>query len=139
MGIFLQNLPRPDRKFFLAAKFHQLIMPLTKFPDTVDDRITCIHFKAAGHGEVIAPCGEHLTALHTGFPHLAPDVIIDLYDAHPVRDKPQFFRQDILFTEPCNSIIRQTFPRNLFILQPCQELPSALLFPEPFQLLGVDP
>ena len=45
----------------------------------------------------------------------------------------------ISLTEPGNRFIRQTLPGDFFKLQPCQEIPSAPVFPEPFQLLGINP
>lgn len=105
MGEFLQNLASLYRNILADTASCQLVVPQLQLGGTVHDLVRCVHSKPGGHGEVVCPCRDDLTALHLLFAHVAAQVVVDLYHAHAVSNKLEVTTLELVFTEPGDHLI----------------------------------
>ena len=122
MREFLQNLASLYRNILADTASCQLVVPQLQLGGTVHDLVRCVHSKPGGHGEVVCPCRDDLTALHLLFAHVAAQVVVDLYHAHAVSNKLEVTTLELVFTEPGDHLIGDLLICGLLILEPVQKL-----------------
>ena len=122
MGEFLQNLASLYRNILADTAGCQLVMPQLQLGGAVHDLVRCVHSKPGGHGEVVRPCRDDLTALHMLFAHVAAQVVVDLYHTHAVSNKLEVTTLELVFTEPGDHLIGDLLICGLLILEPIQKL-----------------
>ena len=75
-------------------------MPLLQPAYTIDDRIVCVITETGRHGKVVPPQFNHTSTAQIQFPHLPVQVMLDLPIVHPVCNKLQLLRVNMLFAHP---------------------------------------